>query len=178
LQQKIILKKKILIVLVLFNLKSSLETLHVKHIDMNHHLDCVSFVAPIAMRGHETKHNRAQSQAPSSCEKIPLVIGLPNPAIPPPHDRLGLSLELLVVFLLVSRLAALPLPLIFLSKNKSLKTRNNHITYWLWRLSPLLSCVIPSFHVANKLYKSEADKEAFRNLLRCYGDAFRNPYRW
>ena len=103
------MKKKILIVLVLFNLKSSLKTLHGKHIDMNHHLDCVSFVAPVATRGHETKTNRAQSQAPSSCEKIPLVIGLSNPAIPPPHDRSDLSLELLVVFLLVSRLAALPL---------------------------------------------------------------------
>ena len=112
-----------MIVLVLFNLKSSLKTLHGKHIDMNHHLDCVSFIAPVATRGHEPKTNRAQSHAPSSCEKIPLVIGLPNPAIPPPHDRSDLSLELLVVFLLVSRLAVLPLPLIFLSKNKSLKNQ-------------------------------------------------------
>ena len=49
--------------LVLFNLKSSLKTLHGKHIDMNHHLDCVSFVVPVATHGHETKTNRAQSQA-------------------------------------------------------------------------------------------------------------------
>jgi hypothetical protein len=121
---------------------------------MNHHLDCVSFVAPVATRGHETETNRAQSQAPSSCEKIPLVNNLPNPAILPPHDRLGLSLELLAVFLLVSRLAALPLPLIFLSKNKSLKTINNHITYWLWRLSPFLSCMIYSFPVASNSTKA------------------------
>jgi hypothetical protein len=50
-----------LIVLILFNLKSSLKTLHGKHIDMNHHLDCVSFVAPVVTCGHETKTNRAQS---------------------------------------------------------------------------------------------------------------------
>jgi hypothetical protein len=156
--------------LILFNLKSSLKTLHGKHIDMNHHLDCVSFVAPVATRGHETKTNRAQSQAPSSCEKIPLVISLPNHAIASPHDRLGLSLELLAVFLLVSRLAALPLPLIFLSKNKSLKTRNNHITYWLWRLSPFLSCVIPSFHVANNSTKTRQARkysETRINVWRC-----------
>jgi len=121
---------------------------------MNHHLDCVSFVVPVAMRRHETKTNCAQSQAPSSCEKIPLVIGLPNPAIPPPHDRLDLTLELLVVFLLVSCLAALPLSMIFLSKNKTLKTKNNHNTYWLWRLSPFLSSVIPSFPVADNSTKA------------------------
>jgi hypothetical protein len=34
------------------------------------------------------------------------------------------------------------------------------------------------FSCSEQLYKSEADKEAFRNLLRCYGDAFRNPHRW
>jgi hypothetical protein len=34
------------------------------------------------------------------------------------------------------------------------------------------------FPYSEQLYKSEADEEAFRNLLRCYGDAFRNPHTW
>ena len=75
----------------------------------------------------------------------------------------------------------------FLSKNKSLKTKNNHITYWLWRLSPFLSCVIPSFPVANNSTKvrqtrkhSETHKDSMEMRYNLFVDLLaheRNRYR-
>jgi hypothetical protein len=58
---------------------------------------------------------------------------------------------------LAPRCAAPPSDFSF--KNKSLKTRNNHVTYWLWRLSPFLSCVIPSFPVANNSTKARQTRK-------------------